>query len=130
MQPGEFGLQVRLPQTTSLSSRLRNRGLRYFAKSCQAAKVNCAYQCKGVCLMRRIFSLFLAVGFAVAPVCAQSYSYNITKTSAWLEKRQLPDGAILYSANGINPYFANLAAIGWLQDSSKILPVEAWMRWY
>ena len=81
-------------------------------------------------MIEDIFSLFLTVGLALTPVCAQSYSYNITKTSAWLEKQQLPDGAILYSADGINPYFANLAAIGWLHDSSKIPQVEAWMQWY
>lgn len=81
-------------------------------------------------MIENICSLFLAVGVAVTPVCAQSYSSNITETSAWLEKQQLPDGAILYSADGINPYFANLAAIGWLHDSSKIPQVEAWMHWY
>ncbi|MGA8153647.1 MAG: hypothetical protein WB952_22045 [Terriglobales bacterium] len=81
-------------------------------------------------MFKHIFSLLLAVGFAVAPVCAQEHSSNFRKTSAWLERQQLPDGAILYSAHAINPYFANLAAIGWLQDSSKIPQVEAWMRWY
>jgi hypothetical protein len=81
-------------------------------------------------MTKNFLSLFLAVGFAITPVCAQGYTSNIIKTSMWLEGQQLPDGAILYSANEINPYFANLAATGWLRDSSKIPQVEAWMRWY
>jgi hypothetical protein len=81
-------------------------------------------------MMEDILCLVLILGVAVAPGSAQSYSSNITRTSAWLEKQQLPDGAILYSADTIDPYFANLAAIGWLQDSSKIPQVEAWMQWY
>jgi hypothetical protein len=81
-------------------------------------------------MIKSVLSLFLVVGFAVTPVCAQNYSSDITKTSAWLKGQQLPDGAILYSANGISPYFANLAAIGWLKDRSKIPHVEAWMQWY
>jgi hypothetical protein len=81
-------------------------------------------------MVKGILSFFLAVGFAVTPVRAQNYSSDITKTSAWLKGQQLPDGAILYSANGISPYFANLAAIGWLKDPSTIPQVEAWMQWY
>jgi hypothetical protein len=81
-------------------------------------------------MIKYLLSLFFTVGFAVTPVYAQSYSHDLAKTSAWLEGQQLPDGAILYSAKEINPYFANLAAIGWLRDSSKIPQVEAWMQWY
>jgi hypothetical protein len=81
-------------------------------------------------MIKEMFSLFLIVGFAVAPLHAQDYSYNVIKTSTWLKGQQLPDGAILYSANEINPYFANLAAIGWLNDATKIPEVESWMRWY
>lgn len=81
-------------------------------------------------MTKNIFSLFLAVALAVTPDFAQDYSYDITKTSASLKRRQLPEGAILYSANGIDPYFANLAAVGWLKDPSKIPQVEAWMLWY
>ena len=81
-------------------------------------------------MIKDILLLFLTLGFAITPVCAQNYSSDITETSAWLKGQQLPDGAILYSAHGINPYFANLAAIGWLHDPSKIPQVEAWMQWY
>jgi hypothetical protein len=81
-------------------------------------------------MIKCLISLLFAFGFALTQVCAQDYSSNLAKTSAWLKNQQLPDGAILYSANEINPYFANLAAIGWLQDQSKTPQVEAWMQWY
>jgi hypothetical protein len=81
-------------------------------------------------MIKSFLFLFVAIGFATTPVCAQDYPVNIAKTSAWLEGQQLPDGAILYSDNAIYPYFANLAAIGWVQDPSRMPQVEAWMQWY
>jgi hypothetical protein len=81
-------------------------------------------------MIKDLLPLLLTVGFALTPVCAQNYFHDIPNPSAWLERQQLPDGAILYSAHEISPYFANLAAIGWLQDHSKIPQVEAWMQWY
>jgi hypothetical protein len=64
-----------------------------------------------------------------APV-TPPYAQNVTQTSAWIGTQQLTDGAILYTSTQIDPYFANLAAIGWLSDSTKIPQVEAWMQWY
>jgi len=59
-----------------------------------------------------------------------NYQQNVQQTSAWLATQQLSDGAILYTSGEIEPYFSNLAAIGWLADTTKIPQVEAWMRWY
>jgi hypothetical protein len=59
-----------------------------------------------------------------------SYGSNLSATSYWLAKQQLPDGAILYATNEIEPYWANIAAMGWLKDSTKYSQVEAWMKWY
>lgn len=59
-----------------------------------------------------------------------NYAQNVTQTSAWLKTQQLSDGAIQYSGTEIEPYFANLGAIGWLSDPAKIPQVEAWMQWY
>lgn len=59
-----------------------------------------------------------------------NYQQNLSKTSAWLASQQLSDGAIEYTSIQIEPYYANLAAIGWLTDSTKIPQVEAWMNWY
>ena len=64
------------------------------------------------------------------PVATPNYQQNVSLTSAWLSTQQLSDGAILYTSDKINPYFANLAAIGWLKDPNKIAQVQAWMQWY
>lgn len=64
------------------------------------------------------------------PATTPNYKQNASDVSAWIAAQQRSDGAILYSSTKIEPYFANLAAIGWLADSSKIPNVEAWMRWY
>lgn len=80
----------------------------------------------------RMISLFVAVIASCAvvlPARAQN-SRDITETSAWLATQQLQDGGILYTSNEIKPYFANLAAIGWLEDRTRIPQVEAWMSWY
>src|SRR5580700_808201 len=81
----------------------------------------------------RTLSLLLAVVIswaAIVPAQAQDYSRNISETSAWLATQQLSDGGILYTSTEIEPYFANLAATGWLEDRTKIPQVEAWMGWY
>ena len=83
-------------------------------------------------MFMRMVSLFVAViasWAAVLPAHAQN-SRDMTETSAWLATQQLPDGGILYTSTEIKPYFANLAAIGWLEDRTKIPQVEAWMSWY
>jgi hypothetical protein len=80
----------------------------------------------------RMISLFVAVIASwalVLPARAQN-SRDITLTSAWIATQQLPDGGILYTSTEMKPYFANLAAIGWLEDRTRIPQVEAWMRWY
>ena len=64
------------------------------------------------------------------PPQTPNYKQNITQTSAWMSTQQLSDGAILNTSSEIEPYFANLAAIGWLVDSTKYSQVEAWMQWY
>ena len=84
-------------------------------------------------MFTRMLFLIMAVvtsGAAIAGAQAQVYSRNITETSAWLATQQLPGGGILYTSTEIEPYFANLAAIGWLEDRTRIPEVEAWMSWY
>jgi hypothetical protein len=83
-------------------------------------------------MFMRMISLFVAVTAswaAVLPARAQN-SRDITLASAWLATQQLPDGGILYTSSEIKPYFANLAAIGWLQDRTRTPQVEGWMSWY
>jgi hypothetical protein len=59
-----------------------------------------------------------------------TYGSNLSATSYWLAKQQLADGAILYAANEIEPYWGNIAAMGWVKDSTKYSQVQAWMKWY
>jgi len=82
--------------------------------------------------IQKLFCVLLAAVFAVAPSFAQNYQGNLTQTGDWLATQQRSDGAILYTPTQINPYFANLAAIGWLKDNktNRIPAVEAWMNWY
>lgn len=40
------------------------------------------------------------------------------------------DGAILYGSSKINPYYANLAAIGLTKDTASHDVVKGWMQWY
>ncbi|MBV9183679.1 MAG: hypothetical protein JO356_20425, partial [Acidobacteria bacterium] len=82
-------------------------------------------------------TLILFLSFAAATVLAptanaQNYQNNLTLTAEYISSQQLSDGAILYSNTEIEPYFANLAAIGWLKDnvSNRIPQVENWMSWY
>ena len=44
--------------------------------------------------------------------------------------QQLSDGAIISAPDRITPYFANQAANGWLQDSSRYSAVGSYMQWY
>jgi len=69
---------------------------------------------------------------AAVPALAETYQNNLTLTGEYISSQQLEDGAILYSSMEIEPYFANLAAIGWLKDNktSRIPQVENWMSWY
>jgi hypothetical protein len=63
---------------------------------------------------------------------AQNYQDNLNLTGEYISSQQLSDGAILYSSTEIEPYFANLAAIGWLKDSrtNRIPQAENWISWY
>ena len=60
-----------------------------------------------------------------------SYHQNITSTGNWITTASsLPDGAILFTSDKINPYFSNLAAIGLTKDKKYYPQVKAWMQWY
>ena len=47
-----------------------------------------------------------------------------------LAQKQRPDGAIIYTDDRIQPYFANIAAAGALRTGMTTVDVKAWMRWY
>jgi hypothetical protein len=61
-----------------------------------------------------------------------NYRRNISLTGNWIVSSAswLPDGAILFTPDKINPYFSNLAAIGLTKDRKYHPQVKAWMQWY
>ena len=79
-----------------------------------------------------LFSLAAITLYAVAPANGQNYQDNLTLTGDYISSQQLSDGAILYSSTQIEPYFANLACLGWLKDNrtNRIPRVENWISWY
>jgi hypothetical protein len=47
-----------------------------------------------------------------------------------LAQQQRADGAILYMSTRVDPYFANIAAIGAIRGGVDLLDVKRWMQWY
>ena len=59
-----------------------------------------------------------------------SYEQNFNAASQWVSQFSQPDGAILYVPGQIEPYFANIGAIGMTKDPNRMPEVVAWMNWY
>ncbi|HEV3156308.1 MAG TPA: hypothetical protein VGZ00_03070 [Candidatus Baltobacteraceae bacterium] len=55
---------------------------------------------------------------------------NMTAQGQWLAQHQLADGAIVYTSTEIEPYYANLAAVGLVKIPSQLANVRAWIGWY
>ena len=78
---------------------------------------------------------YCALLFSLCTRCSAqtpNYRENIRLTGDWLvsSASSLPDGAILFTPDNINPYFSNLAAIGLTKNKSYYPQVKAWMQWY
>jgi hypothetical protein len=58
------------------------------------------------------------------------YQNNFNALSQWISQFSQPDGAILYAPTEIEPYYANIAAIGMTKDPNRMPQVVAWMKWY
>jgi len=58
------------------------------------------------------------------------FAKDFEATSNWLSTQSSHTGALLYSTQRINPYYANLAAMGLVKDPARLVQVENWMRWY
>ncbi|MGZ4789561.1 MAG: hypothetical protein ACXVZX_13675, partial [Terriglobales bacterium] len=58
------------------------------------------------------------------------FAKDFSATSNWLATQVSHTGALLYSTERINPYYANLAAMGLVKDPARYVQVENWMRWY
>jgi hypothetical protein len=61
---------------------------------------------------------------------SSQYQNDFNATSNWLSQASSPDGALLYTPQQIDPYFANIAAIGMTKDPNRMPQVLAWMNWY
>jgi len=61
-----------------------------------------------------------------------NYQQNINLTGNWVvsSASSLPDGAIIFTSDKIDPYFSNLAAIGLTKNKNYYPQVKAWMQWY
>ena len=58
------------------------------------------------------------------------YENDFNATSKWVSQFSLADGALLYTPQQIDPYFANIGAIGMTKDPARMPQVVAWMNWY
>lgn len=65
-----------------------------------------------------------------SPASNSAYQSNFNATSSWVSKQVASDGAILYTPQEIDPYFANIAAIGMTKDPNRMPQVVSWMNWY
>jgi hypothetical protein len=80
----------------------------------------------------------LLYGTVLAVLCigcsaeTPNYRKNVALTGNWVvsSASSLPDGAILFTSDKIDPYFSNLAAIGLTKKKTYHPQVIAWMQWY
>jgi len=59
-----------------------------------------------------------------------TYQNDFNAASQWASTQSLPSGALMYSTERINPYFANIAATGMVKDPKRYVQVQQWMQWY
>jgi len=58
------------------------------------------------------------------------YQNNLTAASKWVAQFSQADGALLYTPQALNPYYANIAAIGMTKDPNRMPQVVNWINWY
>ena len=58
------------------------------------------------------------------------YQNNLTAASKWVAQFSQADGALLYTPQALNPYYANIAAIGMTKDPNRMPQVVNWIDWY
>ena len=61
---------------------------------------------------------------------SSQYQNNFNATSTWVSQFSQADGALLYTPQAINPYYANIAAIGMTKDLNRMPQVVGWINWY
>jgi hypothetical protein len=58
------------------------------------------------------------------------FQNNFNAVSEWMSHLSAPSGALPYVPALIDPYFANIAAIGMTKDPHRMPQVTAWINWY
>lgn len=69
-------------------------------------------------------------GSSSSGATSTQYQADFDAASQWASTQSLPSGAIMYSSERINPYFANIAAAGMVKDPKRYVQVQQWMQWY
>jgi hypothetical protein len=79
------------------------------------------------------FSVIVAASSAKSAtpsLTTMRFQSNFNAVSEWMSHLSAPSGALLYTPSQIDPYFANLAAIGMTKDALRMPQVTAWINWY
>ncbi len=71
-----------------------------------------------------------SMNITVGSSTSGAYQNNFNAASKWVSQFSQSDGAILYVPGQIEPYFANIAAIGMTKDPNRMPQVVGWMKWY
>jgi hypothetical protein len=58
------------------------------------------------------------------------YQNNFNATSKWVSQFSQSNGAFIYTPQELNPYYANIAAIGMTKDPARMPQVVSWINWY
>jgi hypothetical protein len=61
---------------------------------------------------------------------SSQYQNNLYAASKWVSQFARADGALLYTPQALNPYYANIAAIGMTKDPNRMPQVVGWINWY
>jgi hypothetical protein len=72
----------------------------------------------------------MSINVGSSSLGGDQYQNNFNAVSRYVSQFSQPDGAILYVPNEIEPYYANIAAIGMTKDPARMPQVTAWMKWY
>jgi len=76
-----------------------------------------------------IKTMSITVGSSTSTSNSQ-YQNKLNAASKWVAQFSQADGALLYTPQTLNPYYANIAAIGMTKDPNRMPQVVGWINWY
>lgn len=77
-----------------------------------------------------IKTMSITVGSVASSASNSQYQNNFNATSKWVSQFTESSGALIYTPQELNPYYANIAAIGMTKDPARMPQVVSWMNWY